>query len=51
MKTTREEVAHWLGNSYDDWIADLIYRLLNKKVSVNEIRTEAKQMYKEYKKI
>tara|TARA_R110002012_G_scaffold240085_1_gene414217 strand:- start:179 stop:337 length:159 start_codon:yes stop_codon:yes gene_type:complete len=47
-KTTKKEVSYWLGNSYDDWIHDLIYRLMNNKVSVDEIRTEAKLMYKDY---
>ncbi len=45
----RKEVEHWLGNSYKDWIHDLIHRLVNKKVSVVELRVEIKQMYKDYK--
>ena len=45
----RKEVNHWLGNSYEEWIHDLIYRLINKKVSTTEIRVEMKQMYKDYK--
>ena len=48
MKVKREEVKHWLGNSHEDWIEDLIFRLLNNKISVKEIREEAKLMYKDY---
>ena len=32
-----------------EWIHDLIYRLINKKVSTIDIRVEMKQMYKDYK--
>ena len=46
----REEVKHWLGNSYEDWIEDLMFRLLNNKVSVEEIKDEARLMYKDYLK-
>ena len=28
----RKEVNNWLGNSYEEWIHNLIYRLVNKKV-------------------
>ena len=45
----RKEVEHWLGNSYEEWIHDFIYRLVNKKCSVAELRVEMKQMYKDYK--
>ena len=27
----KKEVEHWLGNSYEEWIHDFIYRLVNKK--------------------
>jgi hypothetical protein len=49
MKTTREEVKHWLGNSYEDWIEDLMFRLMNNKISLEEVRGEIKLMYKDYK--
>jgi len=49
MKVKKEEVKHWLGNSYEEWIEDLMFRLMNNKVSVKEIREEAKLMYKDYK--
>jgi len=45
----KKEVNHWLGNSHEEWIHDLIYRLINKKISTTEIRVEMKQMYKDYK--
>tara|TARA_R100001082_G_C4247620_1_gene110082 strand:+ start:353 stop:517 length:165 start_codon:yes stop_codon:yes gene_type:complete len=45
----RKEVKHWLGNSYEDWIHDLIYRLMNEEISTVGIRVEIKQMYKDYK--
>ena len=45
----KKEVAHWLGYSHEEWIHDLIYRLINKKVSTIDIRVEMKQMYKDYK--
>ena len=45
----KKEVKHWLGNSYGEWVHDLIYRLVNKKVSVVELTVEIKQMYKDYK--
>jgi len=45
----RKEVEHWLGNSYEDWIHDLIYRLINKDISAVGLRVEIKQMYKDYK--
>ena len=45
----KKEVAHWLGHSHEEWIHDLIYRLINKKVSTIDIRVEMKQMYKDYK--
>lgn len=48
MKVKREEVKHWLGNSYKDWIEDLMFRLMNNKVSIEEIKEEAKLMYKDY---
>ena len=48
MKIKRKEVKHWLGNSYEDWIEDLMFRLLNNKVSVKEIKEEVKLMYKDY---
>ena len=48
MKVKREEVKHWLGNSHEEWIEDLMFRLMNNKVSVKEIREEAKLMYKDY---
>ena len=40
----KKEVEHWLGNSYEEWIHSLIYRLVNKKVSTVDIRVEIKQM-------
>ena len=48
MKIRRKAVKHWLGNSYEDWIEDLMFRLLNNKVSVKEIKEEVKLMYKDY---
>ncbi len=45
----KKEVNHWLGNSHEEWIHDLIYILINKKISTTEIRVEMKQMYKDYK--
>ena len=48
MKIKRKEVKLWLGNSDEDWIEDLIFRLLNNKVSVKEIKEEVKLMYKDY---
>jgi len=41
----REEVKHWLGNSYEDWIEDLMFRLLNNKVSVEEIKKEEDNIF------
>ena len=48
MKVKREEVKHWLGNSHEEWIEDLMFRLMNNLGSVKEIREEAKLMYKDY---
>ena len=48
MEVKRKEVKHWLGNSYKDWIQDLMFRLMNNNVSIEEIREEAKLMYKDY---
>ena len=45
----RKEVEHWLGNSYEEWIHDCIYRLMNEEISTVGIRVEMKQMYKDYK--
>tara|TARA_R110002073_G_scaffold223995_1_gene384215 strand:- start:290 stop:490 length:201 start_codon:yes stop_codon:yes gene_type:complete len=45
----KKEVEHWLGNSHEEWIHDLIYRLINKKISTEEIKVEMKQMYQDYK--
>jgi len=28
----RKEVKHWLGNSYEEWIHDCIYRLMNEEI-------------------
>ena len=47
-KITLKEVKHWLGNDYSDWIEDLIFRLMNNKVSTNDIKREVKLMYKDY---
>jgi len=48
MKIRRKAVKHWLGNSYEDWIEDLIFRLLNNEVSVKEIKEEVMLMHKDY---
>ena len=48
LKTTKEEVKHWLGNSHEDWIEDLMFKLMNNKISIKEIREEAKLMYKDH---
>ena len=45
----RKEVKHWLGNSYEEWIHDCLYRLMNEEISTVGIRVEMKQMYKDYK--
>ena len=45
----KKEVEHWLGNSYEEWIHDFIYRLVNKRFTLSELRVEIKQMYKDYK--
>ena len=45
----KKEVEHWLGNSHEEWIHDLMYRLINKKISTEEIKVEMKQMYQDYK--
>jgi hypothetical protein len=45
----KKEVGHWLGNSYEEWIHEFIFKLLNNKFTVSEVRTEVKQMYKDYR--
>tara|TARA_R110001583_G_scaffold51445_1_gene160635 strand:+ start:198 stop:428 length:231 start_codon:yes stop_codon:yes gene_type:complete len=53
---TKKEIGHWLGhnfmngNSEDcvDWLPDLIGRLANKELTVEEIVEEIKGMYKHY---
>jgi len=53
---TKKEIEHWLGhnfmngNSEDcvDWLPDLIGRLANEEVTVEEIVEEIQGMYKDY---
>ena len=45
---SKKEVKHWLGNDYNDWIEDCIYRLMNNEISTIGIRIEIKQMYKDF---
>ena len=47
-KISRKEVNHFIGHDPQDWIADCMYKLMNKKISVSDLRKEAKAMYKDY---
>ena len=47
-KITQKEVDLWIGHNPEYWIGDCMYRLFNGKVSLEECRTEAKLMYKDY---
>ena len=48
MKISRKEVDHFIGHDPQDWINDCMYRLMNKKISVSDLRKEAKAMYSSY---
>jgi hypothetical protein len=47
-KISKKAVKHFIGHEPQDWIADCMYRLMNKKISVSDLRKEAKAMYKSY---
>lgn len=47
-KISKKVVDHFIGHDPQDWINDLMYRLMNNKVSVSDLREEAKAMYKGY---
>ena len=49
MKISRKEVDHFIGHDPQDWINDCMYRLLNNKISVSDLRDEAKYMYKNHR--
>jgi len=49
-KISKKEVKHFIGHDPQDWIADCMYRLMNKKILVSDLRKEAKAMYKSYTK-
>jgi hypothetical protein len=48
MKVNKKVVNHWLGNSYNEWIGELILNITNKKITVNDIKKEMLLMYKDY---
>jgi hypothetical protein len=48
QKISKKAVKHFIGHEPQDWIADCMYRLMNKKISVSDLRKEAKAMYKSY---
>ena len=48
-KISKKVVALWVGYDPHDWFIDCMYRLMNNKVSVSDLRKEAKAMYKSYK--
>ena len=48
-KISKKAVDHFIGHDPQDWITDCMYRLMNKKISVSDLRKEAKAMYKSYK--
>ena len=50
-KISYKEVEHFIGHDPQDWITDCMYRLMNKKISVSDLRKEAKEMYKSYIKV
>ena len=47
-KISKKVVAHWVGYDPHDWFIDCMYRLMNNKVSVSDLRKEAKAMFKSY---
>jgi len=49
-KISKQVVKHFIGHDPQDWITDCMYRLMNKKISVSDLRKEAKAMYKSYTK-
>ena len=48
QKISKKAVKHFIGHDPQDWIADCMYKLMNKKISVSDLRKEAKAMYKDY---
>jgi|1048.fasta_scaffold49197_1 hypothetical protein len=48
MKVNKKVVNHWLGGSHNDWIGELILNMINKKISINDIKKEMLLMYKDY---
>ena len=48
MKVNKKIVNHWLGNSYNEWIGELILNITNKKITINDIKKEMVLMYKDY---
>ena len=49
QKISREEVDNFIGDDPKDWINDCMYRLLNNKISVSDLRNEVKYMYKNHR--
>ena len=48
-KISKKAVDHFIGHEPQEWINDCMYRLMNNKTSVSDLRKEAKAMYKSYK--
>ena len=49
-KISKKAVDHFIGHEPQEWINDCMYRLMNNKTSVSDLRKEAKAMYKSYTK-
>lgn len=47
-KISKKAVKHFIGHEPQEWITDCMYRLMNNKISVSDLRKEAKAMYKGY---
>tara|TARA_R100000988_G_C4000554_1_gene168781 strand:+ start:1468 stop:1689 length:222 start_codon:yes stop_codon:yes gene_type:complete len=48
-KISKKVVDHFIGDDSQDWINDCMYRLMNNKISVSDLRNEAKYMYKNHR--
>ena len=47
-KINMKMINHWLGNQYEEWLPNLIYRLLNNEISSVSIKVEVREMWKDY---
>jgi len=47
-KINMKMINHWLGNQHEEWLPNLIYRLLNNEISSVSIKVEIREMWKDY---